>query len=176
MLTGRRLRDKMPCVPDKESDIICEARKCSDQAKRKAKEVYDAKGNVKRRNFEVGEYVLVKAQKKGKYTAKFETTPTKIIKIKGSAITVMRNGREITRNKCDIKKIGTSTNNQSDQDSLSTDSEEEYEYVDGKAEQQESEQEESDADEPVAGKDCIIIRRSSRTRKPPEKLKLYIRD
>ena len=63
MLTGRRLRDKMPCVPDKESDIICEARKCSDQAKRKAKEVYDAKGNVKRRNFEVGEYVLVKAQK-----------------------------------------------------------------------------------------------------------------
>ena len=37
----------------------------------------------------------MKQKKKGKLLTKFETTPAQVIKIRGSAVTMMRNGKEL---------------------------------------------------------------------------------
>ena len=116
----------------------------------------------------------MKQRKKGKYLTKFEAVPLRVIKVKGSAITIRKEGKEFTRNVSEMKKVNYPTctvideefdeiyEGKQEQDSELEDSEPEDEYLAS------SESEESDKD--------IVLRRSSRVRRPPEYLSNYDTD
>ena len=194
LLMGRKLRDKIPCLPERNSEVMVEARKISDKKKIKSKEYYDKKKNVKNIRFECGEYVLIREQKKGKYTTKYETTPVKIVKVIGSAVTVLRNGREVIRDVSDVKKIGDKLNLELESKDMQesnndwewkTEDEETYNKerfdevrignnIEIRQESESSEDLEENAIERNDEAKQNEVRRSGRKRKPPERMKLYV--
>ena len=104
MLMNRRLKDKIPCI-NKESEIVKNAKIINLKKKLKSKDYYDKRNNVKQSLIQEGDLVLMKQKKKGKYFTNFETTPVKVIKVNGTAITVFKNGSPFIRNVKDLKKI-----------------------------------------------------------------------
>ena len=105
LLMNRTLRDKIPSISYKESKLMKEVRKTDEMNKRKSKPYYDQRKNTKPPIIEEGDWAIIKQKKKGKLLTRFETNPIKIIKVRGSAVTAMRNGKEVTRNSSEFKKI-----------------------------------------------------------------------
>ena len=162
------------------------ARKINEEKKRKSKEYYDKKRNVRKTEIDVGEYVLLKERKKGKYLTKFEPSPAKVIKVRGSAITVVRDEKPVTRNISEVKKIKIEE---------SSSEEEEYSEEESSEEKESESQSENEADnegsetedlenqgeqreENKKKEENLELRRSSRStqNKTPERFKIFIRD
>ena len=65
----------------------------------------DSKASAKSSEISVGEVVLFRQDKKNKLTMKLNPSPCKVISRNGSRVTVLRNGKYITRNISFFKKI-----------------------------------------------------------------------
>ena len=105
LLMNRTLRDKIPNIDCHENKIFEEVQNIDKNKKEKYKEYYDKRNKVKASEYVVGDTVIMKSKKKGKLLSKFEIIPCKITKVCGSQITVTRNGKEITRNSSEFKRI-----------------------------------------------------------------------
>ena len=109
LLMNRSLRDKLPSCQYKETKLMKEVRTTDAKKKEKYKTEYDKRKHVKPASIQQGDWVLIRRKKKGKLLTKFETTPVQVVRVRGSAITVLRNDKEVIRNSSEFKKIGKST-------------------------------------------------------------------
>ena len=183
MLMGRKLKDKIPSIHKEESKIVKRARMINEEKKKKSKEYYDKKRNVRENEIDVGEYVLLKERKKGKYLTKFQPSPVKVIKVRGSAITVIRDEKPVTRNISEVKKIKIEESDSSDREE---NSEEESEHqsesqseneADNEGSETENEENQGEQKEENKKEENLELRRSSRStqNKTPERFKIFIR-
>ena len=101
---NRKLRDKIPSV-EEASELWEKAAQTSDAKKMQSKLYYDQHRHTKPSQLSVGDYVLIKQEKENKLSTPYNTEPGQVTGIKGSAITVRRDDKEVTRNVADIKKI-----------------------------------------------------------------------
>ena len=112
LLMNKQLRDKIPFIDNKKSKMFNEVVKRDQMKKEKHKEYYDNRNHVKENNIQVGDNVLMKNRKKGKLETRFEIQPCKVIKVKGTSITVAKNGKEYVRNSSEFKKLRNANNEQ----------------------------------------------------------------
>ena len=96
LLFGRKMRIKLPEVSP---TVIDSDLKCKDAtAKRKMKEYTDDRNNAKPATFQIGDDVLVRQQKRNKFSSYNNPIPYHIVSIKGSMITAENAKHMITRN------------------------------------------------------------------------------
>ena len=69
------------------------------------KEYADQRVQARESNINIGDTVLVRQKKKNKFTTKFDPSPYKVVEIKGTVLTGVRNEKYITRNISHFKKI-----------------------------------------------------------------------
>ena len=69
------------------------------------KERADRRVHCQRAIIGIGDTVLVRQQKKDKFTMKFDPAPYKVTEVKGTMVTVVRNEKSVTRNVSHFKRI-----------------------------------------------------------------------
>ena len=121
LLMNRKLKDKIPCIQEVNSSFY-KAKKRDDVLKVKSKKHYDQRKRVRIHQIRVGDYVLIRQKKKNKLSTVYETRPSKVMKVEGSAITVHRRGKSVIRNSSDVQKIPDYCGYSDDSDPFSTDS------------------------------------------------------
>ena len=87
----------------------------------------------------VEDVVLMKQRKINKFSVTFDPVPFKVVRVKGSMITVTRNGKYLTRNISMFKKVKVSGNVAEDEDS-------DYNIEDDRDEQDSDEQDRNEQD------------------------------
>ena len=120
LLMNRSLRDKIPSLPNPENEIFIKAQKRDQEKKEQYKSYYDKRKNVKECTINTGDSVIMRNKRKGKLETAFDIQPYKVIRLNGTSITIMKNGKEVTRNSSEFKKVS------------STEIEDEYESIDCK--------------------------------------------
>jgi len=157
LLFNRTVKGKIPVITRKKViNRHKDALKNELTRKERNKEYADHRRNVKKSDIQIGDYVLVKQERKNKLTANFNPEPYKVIKKSGVEITAKRNnGHRITRNVSHFKKIKKPENDTDDECS---------EY----SETTPAENQPRDLDNHVDGSEAGP-RRSSRNRRPPER-------
>ena len=99
LLFNRSIRTKLPqtvTVRDQQKDSV--VRSQDEQAKSKMKQYADAKRKATDTLIEVGDTVLLRQKKQNKFSTKFDPSPFKVTRKKGTMATALRNGKYVTRN------------------------------------------------------------------------------
>ena len=105
LLMNRKLRDKLPCLME-DTLVWQEACRENEAKKMKSKLLYDNTRHVKVPSISLGDFVLMRKEKKGnKLSTEFYTSPSQVVNIHGTAITVYGDRGTFTRNVADVKKI-----------------------------------------------------------------------
>ena len=110
LLFNRKIRTKLPqvtMVSDQSKDE--KVRKADELAKSKMKCNADKSRQAKRSNIQIGDTVLLRQKKTSKVMTKFDPHPFKVIRMKGTMITVTRNGKYVTRNASLFKPVKVDT-------------------------------------------------------------------
>ncbi|XP_065060965.1 uncharacterized protein K02A2.6-like [Rhopilema esculentum] len=99
LLYNRVIRGKLPCsIKTSKSKRHREAQENDAVGKEKMKSYADKRRHTKISDIKVGDTVLLKQDKKNKFSANFESTTYKVIYRKGSRVTAERqDGRKVTR-------------------------------------------------------------------------------
>ena len=106
LLFNCKITTKLPEIVKPEKTPMDDAVRSKDAlAKERMKERADKRFRTRKSNIRIGDTVLVRQKKKDKFTTKFEPAPYRLIEIKGSMITAVRNERFMTRNVSHFKKI-----------------------------------------------------------------------
>ena len=107
LLFNRTVKGKIPVMTKKKIlDRPKEARDNEITRKERNKEYADHRRKAKKSEIEIGDYVLVRQQRKNKLTANFNPEPCKVVKKTGVEIIAQRNNdQKITRNVSHFKKI-----------------------------------------------------------------------
>ena len=152
LLFNRTVQGKLPTLlKEKVKDRHKEARD-NELANQKYQKSYaDKRRNAKQSNLRVGDFVLVKQEKRNKFTSRFNDAPYKIIECKGTRITAENDRHRITRNASFFKSI-PKPNLPEDSDS---DTDSDFDY-DTRAKDSENNNQ-------------TVSRRSGRNRKAPER-------
>ncbi len=106
LLFNRRIKTKLPQVivgAETEDDLV--VRKKDQQAKQKMKENADVRRLAKPHTLQVGDMVLLKQRKQNKFSTKFDPSPFRVTRTKGTMITAARNENYVTRNASLLKKV-----------------------------------------------------------------------
>ena len=106
LLFNRKVHVKLPQIPtpsDRHKDSLIRQR--DEEAKAKMKNYADTKRRATELKIQVGDKVLLRQRKKNKFTSKFDPNPFDVIRVKGTMITVRRNGKFVTRNVSFFKQI-----------------------------------------------------------------------
>ena len=104
LLMGRQIKTKLPELPPQHPTYNHISSKDL-HAKQKMKEYADRRNRAKPHRFSIGDLVLPRQPKRNKFSTPFSAEPFRIIAIKGSMITAVRNGTTITRNVSHFKSI-----------------------------------------------------------------------
>ena len=108
MLFNRKIQTKLPQIeidttlPDTHPNI----EEMDKQAKEKMKEHADRRVRAQVSDLKIGETVLLRQRKKNKFSTNFDPSPFQVTGKKGTMITAIRNGKYVTRNISQFKKIG----------------------------------------------------------------------
>ena len=117
LLFNRQIQTKLPQVhSNAEQEKDSAVRSKDTTAKEKMKENTDRKRRAKKSVIEIGDLILIRQRKENKFSTKFDPKPFRVTKVKGTMITSVRNGKYITRNVSQCKKIPDSESVQSDTD------------------------------------------------------------
>ncbi len=102
---GRPIRTRLDHEGVRETDQREKDRKIDERDKEYKKRMAQQKRNVKKHNFALKDYVLLKQKKINKWTTAFEPAFYTITKIQGSSITIRRikDGRELCRDASQLK-------------------------------------------------------------------------
>ena len=114
-----------------------QVRKRDKEKKVQMKEDADRRRRAKVLELKVDDVVLMKQRKINKFSTTFD--PVKVVRVKGSMITVTRNGKYLTKNISMLKKVKVSGNVAKDEDS-------DYDIEDGRNEQDSDEQDRNEQD------------------------------
>ena len=106
LLFNRKIRTRLPEMSSQEtSPSHLALQQKDDDAKKKMKEYADKKSRAKESPIRVGDSVLVRQAKENKLFSKFKPNPYRVVKMKGTRVTVERHGHFITRNISHYKKL-----------------------------------------------------------------------
>ena len=108
LLMGRDLRDKIPHFTTNENPYYEEAKFHDFNAKCKTKEYYDKRKRTKECDISSGDFVIMENPRKGKLLPKYEVVPLKVVETSGSKITVIKNGKRVSRNSSKFKRVDPS--------------------------------------------------------------------
>ena len=153
LLFNRTIRGKLPTLQRK-SIVDRHREACNNDQKKQHynKEYSDVKRRVKDSDIAVGDFVLVKQQKKNKLTTRFDTNPYIVVERKGTqVIAVNKDQRKVKRNISHFKRIPKPENWDTDSDD------------DDDLPSYNSEQRDQGHSSPA------IVRRSTRQRNPPDR-------
>ena len=76
-------------------------------AKKKMKVYADTKRRAQPSQIKVGDVVLLRQNKISKFSTKFDPSPFRVVKMKGTMVTVTRNGKYLARNVSLLKKVNS---------------------------------------------------------------------
>ena len=99
-----------------------------EQAKSKMKQYADAKRKATDTLIQVGDTVLLRQKKQNKFSTKFDPSPFKVTRKRGTMVTALRNGKYVTRNASLFKRVnlrfseGEEEESDEDEDDSSTES------------------------------------------------------
>ena len=65
----------------------------------------DKKSGAKERDIQIGDLVLIRQKRRNKFSSNFDPKPYRVVKVKGTTITALRNGHYVTRNISFYKRI-----------------------------------------------------------------------
>ena len=118
LLYNRPIKGNLPCITKKPiSKRHREAERNDALGKEKMKEYGDKRRHAKSSGICVGDSVLLKQEKKSKFSASFESIPYTVISRNRSRVAATReDGRTITRNASFFKKYKTKVESDSDDD------------------------------------------------------------
>lgn len=103
---NRKISTKLPdVVDDKETTSDQNVQTKDSEAKQKMKEHADKRAQAQDPEIEIGDTVLVRQKKKNKLSTKFDPSPYKVVEVKGTMVTAVRNEKYITRNISQFKSI-----------------------------------------------------------------------
>ena len=106
LLFNRNIRTKLPHpVKENKSNMHQKLKEKDSKAKAKMKDHADEKSRAKTSAIVVGDIVLVRQSKENKLSTRYDPKPYKVVKRRGSRITVLRNGHYVTRNISFFKKL-----------------------------------------------------------------------
>ena len=90
------------------------------------KENADKKSGAKERDIQIGDLVLIRQKRRNKFSSNFDPKPYRVVKVKRTTITALRNGHYVTRNISFYKRISKNNNSgdvgESIEDDLNEDS------------------------------------------------------
>ena len=135
LLFNRVINTKLPELVKQQDHPV---RKRDKEKKVHMKEDADRR-RAKVLELKVDDVVLMKQRKINKYSTTFDPVPFKVVRVKGSMITVTRNGKYLTRNKSMLKKVKVSGNVTDDEDS-------DYDIEDDRDKQESDEQDRNEQD------------------------------
>lgn len=105
MLMHRNLRTKIPSIKSNKAVDDEKIRVQDAKAKKEAKEYADRKRRAREKDFEIGDAVLLRQQHNNKYSTPFFSDPFTIVKINGSQVIVRdKQGKMHKRNPADVKR------------------------------------------------------------------------
>ena len=105
LLMNRDLKTKLPAINTSLTKEFVKAKERDDEQKAKSKIYYDKRKKAKHSPVKIGDFVLMKQQKKNKLTTNFCTHPAKVIQIDGVAVTLLYNNKTYVRNLAHVKKV-----------------------------------------------------------------------
>ena len=106
LLFNREIRTKLPSKVDgNKCPIDAEIRENDEKEKRKMKKNADKKSGAKERDIQIGDLVLIRQKRRNKFSSNFDPKPYRVVKVKGTTITALRNGHYVTRNISFYKRI-----------------------------------------------------------------------
>lgn len=108
LLMSRDLRDKIPQYVECKNPYFEQAKASDLHAKQKAKNYYDKRKRTKDSGICKGDFVIMENLKKGKLVPKFEVIPLEVVDVSGSKVTVMKNGKMLSRNSSKFKVVDIS--------------------------------------------------------------------
>ena len=105
-VTNRNIRTKLPhLVRENNSNIYQHLKEKDSIAEAKMKTHADEKSRATSSEIVVGDIVLVRQTKENKLSTRYNSKPYKVVEQRGSRVTVLSNGHNITRNISFFKKI-----------------------------------------------------------------------
>ena len=110
MLYNRVIRSGIPSVNENSASVRIEERnkKVQErmrQQKEKVKKYVDRTRKAKDTDLKVGDTVLVRQDKKNKFSTSYDPQPYKVVSIKGSSVTARRRDKDITRHASFMKNF-----------------------------------------------------------------------
>ena len=106
LLFNREICTKLPSrIDGNKCPIDTDSRENDEKAKEKMKENADKKSGAKERDIQIGDFVLIRQKRRNKFSSDFDPKPYRVVKVKGTTITALRNGHYDTRNICSYKRI-----------------------------------------------------------------------
>ena len=106
LLFNRHISVKLPQF---KSSVISEkdaaVREKDDMAKKMMKVYADTKRRAQPSQIKVGDVVLLRQKKTSKFSTKFDPSPFHVVKMKGTMVTVTRNGKYLARYVSLLKKV-----------------------------------------------------------------------
>ena len=119
----RKLRTKIPSIDNKPDVKALRDLERRDQImKENIKRYTDNRNNATYSSIKVGDYVLVKQQRRNKLSANFDPKPYRVMSIKGYMITAQRPNHRITRNSQHFKFLSsTKPQNFEEEEDISSD-------------------------------------------------------
>ena len=106
LLFNREIRTKLPSrIDENKCPIDTEIRENDEKAKEKMKKNADKKSGAKERDIQIGDFVLIRQKRRNKFSSNFDPKPYRVVKVKGTTITALRNGHYVTRNISFYKRI-----------------------------------------------------------------------
>ena len=74
------------------------------------KENADKKSGAKEGDTQIGDFVLIRQNRRNKFSSNFDPKPHRVVKVKGTTIKALRNGHYVTRNISFYKRIPKNDN------------------------------------------------------------------
>lgn len=108
LLFNREVRNNIPLLAKEEEinykELHKKAKENTEKKQQKAKIYTDAKRRARNSDIAIGNKVIVKQQRKNKFTSPFDPKPLTVTKINGTMVTAERKDYSITRNVSHFKK------------------------------------------------------------------------
>ena len=152
-LFNRVIKGKLPVINSKK--IVNRHKEARDKEKTRQernREYANQRRNTRKSDLQVGDYVLVRQEKKNKLTANFNHKPYKVIKKTGSEILAQsKDGHIVKRNVSHFKRINKPREEDTDDEG--------FDYEENSQDNQPS----------ISNENSEVPRRSSRIRRPPNR-------
>ncbi|CAB3999343.1 PREDICTED: uncharacterized protein K02A2.6-like [Paramuricea clavata] len=153
LLFNRVIKGKLPVINSKK--IVNRHKEARDNEKTRQernREYANQRRNTRKSDLQVGDYVLVRQEKKNKLTANFNHKPYKVIKKTGSEILAQsKDGHIVKRNVSHFKRINKPREEDTDDEG--------FDYEENSQDNQPS----------ISNENNVAPRRSSRIRRPPNR-------